>query len=633
LLVTAVVIPVLAFSQSSSPPDSLSQQEVIRFLNETVDWYHARAAEQQIATNPGDILFVNDDRPIAEQIVRLSFEFARASAPLVNNSAASGGPSASPADSRRQALAQAASKLEDQYNKTRAELAGLREKVDSVPARQRKTVQAQIEEVQSELAALKVRQEALRNIMQFAGGAAEPGGLASEIEALERSVPQVSSSDSEATTNPSSKEGAAALASASAQRSEPSSFWGILRETFSLSGKLKATNIHIRRTDALSKSLRHIQDPLRGQVKDLVSRSEAIMNQPDSQDPAVLAQQKSTLDTVTARYRLVSAAALPLGKEAILLEVYKRNLEEWRAATKSRYVANIKNLLIRLTAFCLLIAIVLVVFALWQRAILRYVQDSQRRYQFLLLRRIALWIVVSMVITLALASQLGSLMTFAGLMTAGVAIALQNVILAVVGYFLLIGKFGVRVGDRVQVSGVYGKVAEIGLIRLHIMELTGTGTDAQPTGRVVAFSNSIVFQPNPGLFRQVPGTSFLWHEITLTFAADSDYRAVDQRLQAAVETALSDYAKDFELQRRQMERSLSFVSIGSLAPGVRFRFSTAGLEAVLRFPVESGKAAEIDDRVTREVLQAINQEPKLTVVAAEAPGIQPRPVAAGDRVA
>ena len=114
-----------------------------------------------------------------------------------------------------------------------------------------------------------------------------------------------------------------------------------------------------------------------------------------------------------------------------------------------------------------------------------------------------------MVIAFGLVSQLGSLATFAGLMTAGVAVALQNVILAMVGYFLLIGKFGVRVGDRVQVSGVVGEVVEIGLIRLHIMELAGAGTDAQPTGRVVAFSNSIVFQPNPGLFRQVPGTSFI----------------------------------------------------------------------------------------------------------------------------
>ena len=218
-------------------------------------------------------------------------------------------------------------------------------------------------------------------------------------------------------------------------------------------------------------------------------------------------------------------------------------------------------------------------------------------------------------------------------MTAGVAVALQNVILAMVGYFLLIGKFGVRVGDRVQVSGVVGEVVEIGLIRLHIMELAGAGTDAQPTGRVVAFSNSIVFQPNPGLFRQVPGTSFIWHEITLTFAADSDYHAVDQRLRAAVEVALRDYSKSLEQQRRQMERTLGFVSIGSLAPAVRFHFTAAGLEVVLRFPVESGKAAEIDDRVTKEVLRAINQEPKLTLVAAEAPTSHLKTEIADDRVA
>ena len=629
LLVTAATAK--AFSQAS-PSNSLNQRDVIQFLKETVDWYHARAVEQQIATNPGDILFVNDDRPVADEVLRLSFEFARASSPIVSHNPTSEN-SASAADSRHQALAQAASKLDDQYAKTRAELDALHQKLDSVPSRQRKALESQIAEVQSELAALRVRQDALHNIMQFSGEAAEPGGFESEIEALERSVPQVRSSNNQATSNASNKEGAAALASVSAKRSEPSGIWDMIRETVSLSGKLKTINSNIRQTDALAQRLRQVQVPLRSQLRELAARSEAIMNQPDSYDPAVLAQQKSALDAATARYKLVSAAALPLSKEAILLEVYKTNLDNWRAATRDQYAANIKELLIRLSLLGVLLGIILGIFALWQRAILRYVQDSRRRYQFLLLRRISLWIVITFVITLGLVSQLGSLATFAGLMTAGVAVALQNVILAIVGYFLLIGKFGVRVGDRVQISGVAGEVVEIGLIRVHIMELAGAGTDAHPTGRVVAFSNSIVFQSNPGLFRQVPGTSFIWHEITLTFAPDSDYHAVEQRLRTAVEGALRDYSKDLELQRRHMERSLGFVSIDSLAPGVRFRFTAAGLEAVLRFPVESGKAAEIDDRVAREVLRAINQEPKLTVMAAEASAIQVRTETADSRVA
>ena len=227
-----------------------------------------------------------------------------------------------------------------------------------------------------------------------------------------------------------------------------------------------------------------------------------------------------------------------------------------------------------------------------------------------------------MIIILGLASELGSLATFAGLLTAGVAVGLQNVILAVVGYFLLIGKFGVRVGDRVQVSGVNGEVVDIGLIRLYVMELGGAGSDAHPTGRVVAFSNSIVFQPAPGLFKQVPGTSLIWHEISLTFAAESDYRIIEQRLLAALDAAFTDYRRDFEQLRLQMEGSLNSVPVDSLVPKVRFRLTPAGLEVLLRFPVESGKAAEIDDRVTRELLRAIELEPKLKVVAAEVPAIR-----------
>jgi small-conductance mechanosensitive channel len=626
LLAAVALAPLPTFSQSA-PSHSLDQQ-VVEFLDKSVGWYQNRAVEQQMATTPGDILFANNDRPVADQILRLSFDFARASLQMVDNNRAAEGHSSSAADSRRQALVQAASKLDDQLGKTRAELEDLRKRLQTVPPRRRKPVQAQIAETQSQLGLLQARQDILRNILQFMGGGTQLGGLASEIEALERSLPTAIASDGQATLNASNKEGAAALAAISGQHNEPSGIWGILRELFTLSGKLEAISKNIGQTNELAQSVKQMQGPLRDQLKELAARSDVVMNQPDSQDPAVLAQQKSALDALTAQFKLLTAAALPLSKEGLLLEVYQKNLANWYAATKSQYSGHIKNLLVRLLTLGVLIGIILAVFALWRRAIFRYIQDVRRRHQFLLLRRIALWSVITLVILFGLISELGSLATFAGLLTAGVAVALQNVILAMAGYFLLIGKFGVRVGDRVQIAGVFGEVVEIGLIRLHIMELAGSGADAQPTGRVVAFSNSMVFQPTAGLFKQVPGTSFIWHEISLTLAADSNYRLVEQRLRAAVDAALSDYQQDFEQQRRQMERNLSFVSIGSLAPGIRFRLTPAGLEVVLRFPVESAKAAEIDDRVTRELLRTIEEEPKLKLVAAEVPAIRLRTEAA-----
>jgi small-conductance mechanosensitive channel len=607
-----------ALAQDASA-NALDQQKLLAFLNQTVTWYQRVAVERQVATTPGDILFTTDNRPVADQVVRLSFEFARTSNQWWGKS-----PNSTPApplsDARYQRLAQAASKLDNQSNKTRAELDALRQRLETAKPRERKALESEIAENQSELALLQARADVLRGMLQFMGGAAEPGDLTFQIEALERSVPSAATADQQsAKSNPESP-----TLVASGRGLEPSGIWEIFRALFGLSRKLDVINRSIRQTDDLKQTVKAVQAPLIDRMKAMLHESDTIFNQPDTKDPKILVQQKSTLDALTIQFKQLSASVLPLSKESILLDTYGKNLGDWQAAVKGEYAIDIKTLLVRLLALGLLLGLVLGAFELWRRAIYRYVPDVRRRYQFLLLRRIALWFVILLIAAFGFVSELGSLATFAGLMTAGVAVALQNVILAVVGYFLLIGKYGVRVGDRVQVSGVNGEVVEIGLIRLHVMELTGAGGDAQPTGRVVAFSNSIVFQPTAGLFKQAPGTSFLWHEISLTLAADTDYRTAERRMLAAIDAAFKNYQKDLEDIRRQMSNSLTSVTVGSLEPKVRFHLTSAGLEVLIRFPVALKNATEMDDRVTRELLHAIEMEPRLKVVGADVPTIRLR---------
>jgi small-conductance mechanosensitive channel len=213
--------------------------------------------------------------------------------------------------------------------------------------------------------------------------------------------------------------------------------------------------------------------------------------------------------------------------------------------------------------------------------------------------------------------------TFAGLLTAGVAVALQNVILSIVGYFFLIGKFGMRVGDRVQIGGVIGEVIDIGLVRLHLMELGGGGADA-PTGRVVAFSNSIVFQPTAGLYKQIPGTNFVWHEITLTLSPDTDYNSVKQRLLEAVGAVLADYHEEMERQNREMEKTVISMSGNGLRPKIQLRFTSSAVEATIRFPVDLQHAAETDERVSRELLKALDREPKFKLAGSGSPSMRLR---------
>jgi small-conductance mechanosensitive channel len=106
----------------------------------------------------------------------------------------------------------------------------------------------------------------------------------------------------------------------------------------------------------------------------------------------------------------------------------------------------------------------------------------------------------------SVASDLSSLATYFGLLTAGVAVALQNVILASLGYLVLMGNRGFRIGDRIQISGITGDVINMGMLQFQLREFDVE--EESFTGHVATFSNSLVFMsPAIGLlkFNSAPG--------------------------------------------------------------------------------------------------------------------------------
>jgi small-conductance mechanosensitive channel len=168
----------------------------------------------------------------------------------------------------------------------------------------------------------------------------------------------------------------------------------------------------------------------------------------------------------------------------------------------------------------------------------------------------------------------------------------------------LIGKYGIRIGDRVQIGEVTGEVIELGLVRLYLMELGGRGL-LGPTGRVVAFANSIVFQVSSGLFKQIQGVNFVWREIILNLPAGIDYAATKEKLTAALSHAIEDYRDEILRQTKEIQRATASSSGGDAQPSVRLSFSAAGVEAHVRYPVHLQNAAEVDERVSQSLLAVI----------------------------
>lgn len=615
----------LTFSQN--PPESPSKSPaVITYLTETINWYRGTVVEQQIADGPSDMTFADDNRRISRQIVRLAFDFARLEEQSESKQPKGKQTQDQAKDlSQHQRLIQALAKADQQVEQTQTELQSLRQKLVTTPRERRPALESLIAETQSELAFRQARREALGNILQFTTETGNQGrsaaGLRAQIEELVRLVPDVLSGAVGNSPEPNTDDKISKPAP-SASGQQPSGIWGLAADLLRLSRKTRTLDRQIRSTDQLMQMARQLRQPLLANLRGLIRSGDQLADQPPSQDLKVLAQQKNQLDGLTAQFKQGSAGLLPLSKQNILLNLYKRTLTNWRDTVRQEYGDKMQSFLVRLAVLVIIIALVFAAGEAWRRTILHYIHETRRRYQFLLLGKIMIWLAVGVIIALTFTTELRSVATFAGLLTAGVAVAMQSVILSVAGYFFLIGKYGIRVGDRVQISGVTGEVVDIGLVRLHLLELGSSGTDAQPSGRVVAFANSIVFQPSAGIFKQIPGASFIWHEVSLTFLPENNYRMIQERIATAMDIALKDHRPEMERQMRQMEQTLSSIHAIEVMPKTSLHFTASGIEVTVHFPVAPQNAAEIDDRVIHELYAAIEQEPKLKLVESGRPTLR-----------
>jgi small-conductance mechanosensitive channel len=609
-------------SNTSALRNTTSTQDtgkIIQFLSTTVSWYRQRAAEQKLATEPSDLAFFQENARVSDQVVQQAFDYARSEVQLQSRARSQSAPQETANATQYQRLNQALQKIEQQIQDTQSELQSNREKLARATAARRRTLQSQVDELESELGLLNARHDALQTMAEFvaSSGSGNRVGLRAQVDELARSVPPalsgVSSGNSGTNSAPSSSNTPAV-----STKPQPGGIWGLATDLIHLSSKVHSIEDELYATEQLSKSADDLRAPLVSQLGDLIRQGDQAFAAADTATQANLAQQTQQIDALTGEFKQVTATLLPLSKVSILLNIYGTTLKNWREAVRDTEHDELRQLLLRLGILAVLIGLVFAVGEIWRRASLRYVHDTRRRYQLLLVRRIVIWATVVIIVVLTFASQLGSAVTFAGLITAGIAVAMQNVITSIVGYFFLIGKYGLRVGDRVQIAGVTGEVVDIGLVRIHLMELSGP-TDSQPSGRIVAFSNSVVFQAGPGIFKQIPGTNFIWHELKLTLASETNYHEARERITKAVEDALGNYRDAIASQRRAVERSLTTVTTAELKPKIRLHYAPSGIEVTIRYPVEIGKAVEMDDQIMHGLMAALDRDPKMKLISAEIP--------------
>jgi small-conductance mechanosensitive channel len=596
----------------------MTGEQVVRILDETVDWYRTLGAQQQSATQPSDLLILYANRQIADRAIGLAFEIARANAELLSSDAEVTRKSAvEDAASSPQALRRVQQELDGRRAELQAEIASAQRLLAAAPKAQAAEVQTRLSELQSELDLVNARRNLHGSMSQFTyqsdANGAGVNALKAHIDAIAVSIPMSSAGVGPAGSATGSTSGSAAGPTNSSPQSSGSDngsgrlgIWDLAANVLRLSDKIRTIDTVDRRTAALQDTFAQIRTAPQERIKALSARGDALAEQADSSNGAALKGVRDQFDTLAWLFKQTAAILLPLSQEGMLLDQYRRNLTSWRDNAKNQYYDALKALGVRLAILLALLAIVFAAAEAWRRGVLRYVQEPRRRHQLLLVRRIVFWAVVAAIVGFTFATDLGSLATFAGLLTAGLAVAMQSVLVSIVGYFFLIGKYGIRVGDRVQIGSVTGEVIDLGLVRLHLLELSGQGPRG-PTGRVVAFANSIVFQASGGIFKQIPGVNLAWHDITLSLPPKADPSAMKERLLAAANQVLSEYSEDMARQTREIQKTTSLHAGGDAQAQVQLRFSASGVEALVRYPVQLQRAAEIDERISRELLKVITE--------------------------
>lgn len=602
-------------SQPAAPAGSsravMTGNQVVQILDETVDWYRTLGIQQQAATQPSDLLILYANRQTAEKIMGLAFEIARANAELLSSEASVA--QVQEEEASNQSLTRLRKQLDDRRTEIQADIEADKRASAAAKKEESAELQAKISVLQGELDLVNARRNLLSNMAQYASQSDTNGfganALKAHIDAIAASIPSANVNAAPvvaaAANAASSQSSDSLLSNLTGGSSDQFGIWDLASTVFRLSAKARTIETVDQRTADLQDVFTQIRTPPIEQLKVLAARGEALAAQAENADTANLKGMRDQYDTLAWLFAQTSAMVTPLAKAEVLLTQYRHNLSNWREATHRQYVDALRALGLRLLLFVGLLIVVFAIAELWRRAVFRYVHDPRRRSRLLLLRKIVFWTLVVVIAASAFATELGSLATFAGLITAGLAVAMQSVLVSLVGYFFLIGKYGIRVGDRVQIGSVTGEVIDLGLVRLHLMELSGQGS-MSPTGRVVAFANSIVFQGSGGLFKQIPGVNLAWHEITLSLPAGADYAALKDRLSEAAAHIIKDYREDILRQTKEIQRTGSSSAIDDALPQVQLRFAATGVDAIVRYPVELQHAAVIDEKISRALLDVIS---------------------------
>lgn len=341
-----------------------------------------------------------------------------------------------------------------------------------------------------------------------------------------------------------------------------------------------------------------LSSKIRGQSKGLPESpapSGTASSAPAAKDPSESSAAKSAAMLQLTKSRSQDQKALAtfdkrVDDQAQLAGVYER----WIGIVAGRQRA-VLNRALRGIAIILVIVLIGLFFDGWMERLLGKMSMDRRQVETLhTVTRVSVQIVAVLFILLVIFGPPTQLGTFLGLAGAGLTVALKDFIVGFLGWFVLMGKNGIRLGDWVEINGVTGEVVELGMFHTVLLE-TGNWTDSgHPTGRRVTFTNSFAIEGH--YFNFSTAGQWLWDELQVVLPIGLDPYPIVDAIQKEVLAATSESARQAEEEWKTAARSRNGGTL-SAAPAINVKPVIGGVEIAVRYVAKANERYQLRARL------------------------------------
>ncbi|MFL6438310.1 MAG: mechanosensitive ion channel domain-containing protein [Terriglobales bacterium] len=220
------------------------------------------------------------------------------------------------------------------------------------------------------------------------------------------------------------------------------------------------------------------------------------------------------------------------------------------------------------------------------------------------LMRVTLQIIGVLLTLLVIFGRPSQLGTFLGLAGAGLTVALKDFIIGFFGWFALMGKDGIRLGDWVEINGVMGEVVQLGMFHTVLLE-TGNWTDSgHPTGRRVTFTNSFAIEGH--YFNFSTAGQWLWDELQIFLPAGNNPYTIAEAIQKKVLEATSEGSRQAEREWRSAARSREMTSL-SVAPTINVKPVIGGTQISVRYITRASERSQLRAKLNHDAVDLLGE--------------------------